>query len=184
MTDSELFPFMDAFRGLQRVFPKRLDEHDLQQMGSAYFKALRKFPLGRVQAGADAWVQRGKFFPKPAEWIDAIPQAKPASADIPSMTEAQAEDYRRAERLRYEDAPCGCQACRAAEVHEKPLRFVPTLDANDNTTRMREGERIVTAGHWAHGVELARWYHARADFCDAFLKIYGMRKDKLAEAMG
>lgn len=175
MTDSEMFPFMDVFRNLQRVFPKRLDQHDQQQMGASYFKALQKFPLGRVAAGADAWVSRGKFFPKPAEWIDAMPRLHLPAADVAVMSDQDAREYARAEQMRYEDTPCRCHECVFAHVSDKPLRFVPEVSADGSDLKVRDPlrDRIVTAGHWAHGPELARWYHARADFYNRFLEIFG-----------
>lgn len=175
MTDAEVFQFSDVMRGLQRVFPKRLDEHEQQQLQREYFKALRPFPLGRVAAGAEAWVQRGKFFPKPAEWIDAMPSLRQSVSDVAVMSESDASEYHRAEQMRYEDTPCRCHECTIAGVTDKPLRFVPEVSADGSDLKMRDPirDRIVTAGHWAHGVELARWYHARADFYNRFLEIFG-----------
>lgn len=179
MTQSEEFQFAEVVRGLERVFPKkRFEEHERTERLKVYAKAFRRFSLAQVSAGADAWLARGKFFPKPAEWIDAMPKQR-ASVEIPAMTTPEAEDYRRAERLRYEDAPCVCIACKQADVTEKALRFVPTYDADGQERRMRDGDRIVTAGHWAHGRELAGWYRAKADFYDAMLKRFGM--DLLSE---
>lgn len=174
MTDGELFAFCDVVRGLERVFPRRVDEHERGQRDRAYFGALKRFPLGSVQAGADAWMQRGKFFPKPAEWIDAIPRAKAASVEIPAMTEAESQDYRRAEAMRYEDKPCRCHECQSVKI-DKPIRFVPTLDRNGDELRRREGDRTVTAGHWAHGAELARWYKSRADFYEQYVRFVGSK---------
>jgi hypothetical protein len=164
MLDGELFAFMDTFRDLQRVFPKRLDEHEQARIGGDYFKALRRFPLRQVQDGAEVWIQRGKYFPKPAEWIDAIPRPGAVVRDVPTLSEADARDYQHAERLGYEGPTCRCGECIAAGVTEKPLRFVPEISADGRDRLVRIGERTVTAGHWAHGQELARWYQARADF--------------------
>lgn len=165
MTDVDLFAFMDAFRGLQRVFPKRLDDLQTTQLGQSYFKALRRFPLSQVQAGADAWIQRGKFFPKPAEWMDAIPRARTTQPAIPELSALEASDYLAAERRRYDGEPCGCPACRSAGVDHRPTRFVPEFDAITGLDlRARIGERVVVRGHWAHGDELARWYAAKEKF--------------------
>lgn len=168
MTDAELFQFADVFKGLERVFPKRLEEHERQRMSGDYFKILRKFPLPQVQAGAEAWMQRGKYFPKPAEWIDAMPRRVQPRVELETLSSTEADAYRRAERLRYEDAPCGCRACREAGVHEKPIRFVPEFHPDGSERRVREGEREVTAGHWAHGAELFAYYQAKADFYEAY----------------
>lgn len=171
MTDAELFAFTDVCKDLMRVFPKRLEEFEKAQLHRDYFKALRRFSVSQVQAGAEAWMQRGKYFPKPAEWIDSIPkQAPTALVDVPAMSPMEAREYQRAERLRYEDQPCGCRDCVAAQVSEKPVRFVPEFTADDRERKVRDGERIVTAGHWAHGTELARYYKAKADFYEAYYK--------------
>lgn len=175
MTDAEVFQFSDVMRGLQRVFPKRLDEHEQQQLQREYFKALRPFPLGRVAAGAEAWVQRGKFFPKPAEWIDAMPSQRQAVSDVAVMSESDARDYHRAEQMRYEDTPCRCHECAFAHVSDKPLRFVPDVSADGSDLKVHDPirDRIVTAGHWVHGHELARWYQARADLYNRYFEIFG-----------
>lgn len=168
MTEAEVFQFSDVVSGLRRVFPKRMEASELREMDASYFKALRRFSLHQVQVGAEIWVQRGKYFPKPAEWIEAIPRREP-TPDIPTMSDDQAHAYRRAEALRYEDQPCYCEACRRADITDKPLRFVPEFDARDRAVQMRLDDRVVTAGHWAHGAELARWYQAKGSFYDAYL---------------
>lgn len=175
MMDSELTPFIAVCNDLMRVFPKRMDDHDKNQLHRDYFKALRRFSFGQVEHGAEAWMQRGKFFPKPAEWIDAIPQRKEQAIEYPAMSEQDARDYRHAELLRYEDAPCHCRECVGADVTEKPLRFVPDVSADGGERKVRDGDRVVVAGHWAHGNELRRWYVARANFYEAFVKRFGGR---------
>lgn len=188
MNEAEMFTFMDVVRGLLRVFPKRLDDIEQQRMSTDYFKALRKFTLPQVQAGADAWVLRGKFFPKPAEWIDAIPRRTTVAVDIPALSDAECADYHRAEKLRYDDAPCRCLRCREAGMTEKALRFVPEANQDGTNRQARDGERIVTAGHWAHGHELARWYEAKAAFYNAYYAalankgMTGQRMPALTEA--
>lgn len=176
MTDGELFRFVDVWNDLARVFPKRLDDHEKQQMQRDYFRAMRRFPLSQIEAGAEVWIQRGKYFPKPAEWMDAIPkQSAVVTLDVPAMSEGESRAYQRAEAMRYEDQPCGCPKCREAEVTDKPLRFVPEFTPDDRERKVRDGERVVTAGHWAHGYELARWYEARANFYEAFVARFGGR---------
>ena len=167
MSDAEVFQFNDVFKGLSRVFPKRLQEHELQQMSGEYFRAMKHFTLTQVKAGADAWRQRGKFFPKPVEWMESIPRGREA-VKLPMLSDEEARDYRRAESLRYEDRPCSCAACRAASVSDRPLRFVPTVNGDGTERQARIGDRTVIAGHWAHGQELARWYQAKADFYNAY----------------
>lgn len=167
MSDAEIFQFMSTFKSLTRVFPLRGDGHSIDDMGASYFKALRRFELPQIQAGADRCVQQLKRFPRPAEWIDMIPRRESAP-DLLAMTNEQAHEYRRAEALRYEDKPCGCRACKDAEMTEKPLRFVPEISSDGSDRKVRLDDRIVVAGHWAHGQELARWYDAKASFYNAF----------------
>ena len=172
MNDGELFAFVDVFRGVQRVFGKRVQDHEEGQMHRDYFKALRRFTIDQVKAGAEAWTQRGKYFPKPAEWIDAIPRREAPTVNVPALSEQDARDYARAEQLRYEGSPCTCRECVQAGMAERATRFVPEF-VDDHARLVRFGERIVTAGHWAHGFELARWYQARADFYNKFLERFG-----------
>lgn len=172
MTDSELFQFMDSFRGLVRVFPLRGDEHELGQVGASYFRAMRRYPLPQVQAGAEAWIQKGERFPKPAQWIESIPK-RPVIAELRALSSDETREYLRAETLRYDDAPCRCSSCQRADVSDKPLRFVPDFDRNDVPVHALIGERIVTTGHWAHGEELARWYAAKNAFWLRMFELFG-----------
>lgn len=167
MTDAEMFQFLDTFRSLRRVFPLRGDAHDDQDRGASYFKALRKWPLRDLQAGADRWLQIGKHFPKPAEWIDAIPKQR-VVAEVVTLEPFQAAEWLAAERRVWEDSPCGCSHCRAAMVDQKPLRFVPEFNADGTDRRVLLGDRVVTAGHWAHGTELAAYYRAKEEFYARF----------------
>lgn len=172
MIETEMFAFADVFRAVQRVFPLRGEDHEIKQVMGAYFKALRRYPLSAVQAGADEVLVRSKHFPKPAEWIDAIPSRRGPSVEIETMSEADALDYRRAESLKYDGPPCSCRSCVEAGVSERPLRFVPEQnpDGSDRKVRDVRGDRVVTAGHWAHGQELARWYEARANFWNEMIQ--------------
>jgi hypothetical protein len=163
-----MFTFSEVVSDLRQVFPKRMEDHERRSMDAAYFQALRRFTIPQIRRGAEAWIQRGKYFPKPAEWIDAIPrQSEAAQADIPALSESQAHEYLKAEKARYEGPVCSCLECRRAGI-EKPIRFVPEFNENDTDRKVKCGERIVTAGHWAHGAELARWYQAKADFYEAY----------------
>lgn len=165
MNDTEVFAFMDTFRSLTRVFPLRGDEDAIRDVGASYFKALRRVPLREIQAGAEVVIQRHKHFPKPAEWLDAIPKRQTA-VEVPTMTPTEAQTYARAEQLHYEDEPCRCASCVAAQVSWKPLRFVPEVNADGTDRKVRDPfkDRIVTAGHWAHGQELVGYWNARGAF--------------------
>lgn len=175
MTEAELFPFLAVFRSVLQVFPKRLDEHELSQMGGSYFKAMRRFQLSQVTAGADVWTQRGKFFPKPAEWIDSIPKATAHRPDVVELTSAEILEYEDAERQHYEGEPCRCLDCRAAGVDHRFLRFVPDFDADGHDVKGKIGDRIVVRGHWIHGSELASFYMNREAFWSLFNEHIGKR---------
>jgi hypothetical protein len=174
VTDAELFAFGSIFQSVQLVFPLRGEESEIRDVRSSYFKALRRYDLRAVQAGADRWIQQGKRFPRPAEWIESIPQRPPAS-EIPELSSDETREYLRAEALRYEDHPCQCEACRRAGVTDKPLRFVPEFTADDRDKKARIGARVVVTGHWAHGEELARWYAAKEKFWREFRALAGAK---------
>jgi len=174
MTDGELFTFIDVFKGVHRVFGKRMTEGEEAQTHRDYFRALRRFSLEQVKAGAEVWLQRGKYFPKPAEWIDSIP--KPSAHAVSSLAQAtqqQAQDARRAEQMRYEGQPCRCAECVESGVAERRTRFVPLEDANGDVMQALDGERVMTLGKWIHGYELARWYQAQADFYHKYRAKFG-----------
>lgn len=175
MTDAELFQFLDVFKGVARVFPQRGDEHELKQKSAAYFKAMRRFQLSQVAAGADAWVQRGKYFPKPAEWIDSIPRPSATRAEVGELTSGEILEYEEAERRHYEGEPCKCPECRFAGVDHRFLRFVPEVDANGRDVKGKIGDRMVVRGHWAHGTELAGYYRAKEAFWALFQDVVRCR---------
>lgn len=158
---------MDVFKDLVRVFPFRGTEKDQQHAGSAYFKALKRFPLDLVAAGAEKYIATNKHFPKPVEWQAYIPARRQTVADeVVEMTADEAREWHRADVLRYEDAPCICRVCTAAGIHTRPIRYVPERTADDVERKVLDPttNKVVTAGHWAHGEELVRWYRAKEHF--------------------
>ena len=163
MQDADLFAFMAIFRELLSVFPKRIDEAEIGTLSKAYFATLRRFTVQQIQAGADAWMQRGKFFPKPAEWRESIPRDAGRSAALVELSGVEAAEYLDAERKGYEGEPCACRQCRAAGVEHRYLRYVPESEDGIDAKGLI-GTRTVTRGHWAHGEELARWYVAKEAF--------------------
>lgn len=185
MTSDDLPGFHEAFRSLQRVFPLRGEQADLDRMVADYFRLLRRFAVQDVKAGADAWLLHGTKFPKPAEWIGAIPR-RPGAAELRQMTRQEAFDHRRADRIGYQDEPCACADCVAAGVSEKALRFVPEFDDDDRTILAFNpfSQKPEPVGHWAHGRELARWYEAKADFYNAFIARFGTEPSKLLTQVG
>lgn len=183
MIESDAFAFLAEFHDLRRVFPLRGDPHELQQVGLAYFKAMRRFPLSAVSSGKDAWLAHGTKFPKPAEWIESIPR-RSAVSTVPVFSDEERLAYVRAETLCYEDEPCKCAECRAAGVDHRYLRFVPDFDDDDRDVKARLGDRLVTRGHWAHGQELGRWYRAHDAFHESCEASLGTRFEKQAAAEG
>ena len=169
MTQADYGAFMDEFRRLQITLDpyKRLPQETTAR-AEAYFHVLKKYQLHEVIAKADRWLATEDKFPKPAQWAGVIANRRTVAADVPQMSADDVREYRRAEALHYEDAPCGCPECKTSAVSEKCRRFVPEFNADGTDRKVKDGDRIVTAGHWAHGVELARWYHAKADFYDKF----------------
>jgi hypothetical protein len=162
--DADLFPFLAIFRDLLAVFPKRLDENEINVMAKSYFTALRRFSVPEIQAGADAWMQRGKFFPKPAEWRESIPRASRDAIVLSPINESEAAEYLAAERKGWEGEPCDCRMCQSAGVTHRFLRYVPEVDGYGLNAKGLIGTRTIVRGHWAHGEELARWYEAHDAF--------------------
>lgn len=168
MTDAEIFPFMSTMRDIVRVFPIRGGDEDLQQLGASYFKVLRRYPLAMVQDGAQRVIERNKHFPKPTEWLDAIPRATASTDALESLTAFEADEWAAAERGRWEQPACKCAECRDAGMTTRAMRFVPNVTANGGDQRGMFGQRMVARGHWIHGHDLARWYAAKEQFWGLF----------------
>lgn len=165
MTQGDLSQFADIFSGLERMLVSRkLEPGEHDRMLSDYFKALRHFPIDAIRGGAEVVAQRAKHFPKPVEWIDAMPRAD-RSLNVPMMTSGESREYRAANASGWEADPCGCQACRSASVNHLPLRYVPDVNSDGSQCLVKdEAGRVVNVGHWAHGHELRRYYDAKAEF--------------------
>ncbi|HLX21656.1 MAG TPA: hypothetical protein VKR23_16035 [Gaiellaceae bacterium] len=162
MVDQDFDAFAVEAARVATIFRFRASPIELKQITQAYFKAFKGRPLPVVVAGAEAWIEKGGRFPKPAEWIAAMPRA--GVLDRPLMGKAEAAEWTRAERLRWEDLPCACVACLAAGI-DRPLRFVPEVDEDGRDRHVVDPSgRLVTSGHWAHGVELLVWYAAKDAF--------------------
>lgn len=168
MQDADLFAFMAIFRELLKVFPKRGTEDDAETLARSYFRALQRFTVDEIKAGADVWTLRGKFFPKPAEWREAIPRPSVAQREaLVPLAPTEAAEYLDAERRRWEGDTCSCRRCVGAGVSHRFLRYVPEVDVDERDLRGLIGERVVVRGRWLHGDELRRWYEAR----DAFMAL-------------
>jgi hypothetical protein len=159
--------FDTAFARLAQTFRLRLKPVEREELATIYFKLLQGWSLEEVLAAAKACLTSSRTFPKPADWLAALPPKATLTADLRWMGAEEAAEYLRAEALHYEDAACECLLCRAANVTDKPLRFVP--DFNSDLDREERAfhpgkNQVVTVGHWAHGESLARWYAAREAF--------------------
>ncbi len=166
MIDSDIGPFDRAFRRVLGAFAKRFKTAEqVNDLSTAYFQALRPWPLDAVLTAGTACIAKYKSFPKAADWIAELPangQAHQAPADLRHMTVREMDEHERAAAKRHEDDPCGCPQCFEAYIHERPIRFVPTLISllGDDYERAYNSRRnqVEVVGHWAHGAELARWY--------------------------
>jgi len=146
-----------------------------------YFKILDQASLEDVLTAAKVCLSNSKTFPKPVDWLNALPVAisQTAAGDCRVMPATELADYVRAEALHYEDLPCSCLTCQAAACTDRPLRFVPDFRADGTTEHAIDTvrNRRLVVGHWAHGEELVAWYTAR----DAFYAVLprtspGMRR--------
>jgi len=173
MTEADYPVFMGEFDRLHAALAGyRSKPDEARAKADAYFHAMKHLSLSDVTAKADAWLQRESKMPKPVEWASVRISR---GVEMPTFTPREEREYLRAEALHYEDAPCGCPLCFQAGVSDKPIRFVPDFTPDDRDDRVRIGERIVTRGHWSHGVELARYYKARADFWNRYYEMLGKR---------
>ncbi len=168
MQDADLFAFMAIFRQLLGVFPKRMAEDEIGDLSRAYFATLRRYSIAELQAGADTWMQRGKFFPKPAEWRESIPRVVAQAVALAPLPPSEAAEYLDAERRHFDGDPCGCRRCIGAGVDHRLTRYVPESDDDGRDLRGLIGERSVVRGRWLHGDELRRWYEARDAFNATF----------------
>lgn len=166
MIDSELGPFLDTFRELRGVLVhRRMEDAEESKQETAYFHALRRYPFRDVRLAADNLLRSTAKFPSPSEWIAALPKARP---DVRQLRESEGTEYQRAAEIGWQDEPCDCVACHAANVTHRPLRFVPTVDASGEIDQAIDAAgHLVTPGHWAHGWELSRWYAAHARYLAA-----------------
>jgi hypothetical protein len=174
MTQADFDSFGLEFRRLSAALEKyKQSPAEITQKIDAYFHVLKGLPLSDVIAKADTWLSTQVKMPKPAEWAAVVVRKV---VDLPVLLEREAREWRKAEQQRWEDAPCGCQSCVEAGVSEKPLRFVP----EERQAIEPLSKRVVTAGKWAHGWDLFRWYQARADFYNRCLEL-GLRGERVLQ---
>jgi hypothetical protein len=164
MTAADVVAFTAAFNGLRVLFPLRADRAEVEQLQRLYFRALARFSIERVEAGAETWTASGTRFPKPAEWVRAIPSEDRALSRLHVLDEPEATEHRRAAARYYEGEPCACFDCQQAGVTHRLLRYVPMQDEHGCEMRGLLDGRPVVRGYWAHGADLAAFYEARDAF--------------------
>ena len=140
---------------------------------SEYFDVLRSYPIEAVQSSYETLRRKMKKWPVPADWLEALPPFG-STARLPSLTQDELAMNAEAERLGYEaEAVCGCLVCREAHCAQPP-RYAPRLDRDGQIIKRRHPGRTgreVLLGRWIHGVELRRWYSARAEFYALYTKL-------------
>ena len=167
MTTDERPVFAQSMAKLVRAFRLRIKADDLEELTGTYFRILESASLSDVLAAAKSCLETRRTFPKAADWLAALPGGgNTAAVDCRLIGVDELEDYHRAERLHYEDAPCACLLCQAAGTTGIALRFVPDFTHEGRTEQAfdRVRNRVVVVGHWAHGEELWRWHAARTAF--------------------
>lgn len=168
MTAEDRETFDAAFKRLALSFRLRLRPTEAEELAQTYFRALEEHPLDRVLQAAKAMLGSHRSMPKIADWLAQLRPGAHGSR-VPSgvrvMVESEVAELARAERLGYQDEPCGCWECRRAGVDHRPIRFVPTLIGDEEERALHpRRDRVECLGHWAHGEELVRWYDAKARF--------------------
>jgi hypothetical protein len=170
MFETDFSTFDRAFGRVCGAYRLKVKPTEAEELTRTYFKVLEAWPLDAVLVAGKKAMAKCRTFPKVADWIAELPatRERTAPADVRHMTTDEMDAHERAAAKRYEDDPCACPDCFNAFIHERPIRFVPTLvsllaDDDERAFNTRRNQ-IEVIGHWAHGAELARWYQARDHF--------------------
>jgi hypothetical protein len=170
MFDRDFVTFDRAFGRVCGAYRLKVKPTEAEELTRTYFKVLDAWPLDDVLAAGKKCMAKCKRFPAVADWVAELPAtvAHVAPAELRLMSVDEMDAHERAAAMRYQDEACGCPSCFNAFVHERPLRFVPTLVSLVDDTYERafntRRHQVEVLGHWAHGEELARWYAARDHF--------------------
>lgn len=168
MTDDQRPDFDQAFQRVISHYRLKMRAGEATELARTYFRLLEAHPLDLVVTAGVSWMARQRKFPKAVDWLDLIETGKgpSAPADARRMSVSECDQYDAAERLCFEDQPCGCAECCRAGVDDLPTRLVPTLldGEGDERAYNPRRERMQIVGHWCHGAELRRWYDARDAF--------------------
>jgi len=184
MIASEYGTFAIALRRLSSALGRRLSKDESEELPRTFFRLLEPFELPDVLDAGKTLATTAHSFPKPTDWIEVITvqrRQRDSLALLPApdrrqMSQDEAAELTRAKLLHFSAEPCGCPRCLVAQVDDRPLRFVPTVDDDGREDRALNPQTnaVELAGHWAHGDELARWYVAR-DACYALWRQAGPR---------
>jgi hypothetical protein len=178
--------FEVAFERMVTAFRTKLTVKETRDMPRIYFRALQTYPLDVVLLAGKWCVDHRKKLPPIVDWIEVLASRTPSTgpADARHMRVDELNAHERAAGLCYADAPCSCLECQAAGVDHLELRFVPT-EMHDTAYERAYNARtknLELVGHWAHGVELQRWYAARDAF-NALRDAHPVRGMRLLAAM-
>ena len=84
MKVSDKNKFASAFQTMCEIFDKK----NTKIMVAGYFTALEPFPIIKVEAAISQAIKTCRFFPKPVELIDLIPNGKPPRLESRAEIEA------------------------------------------------------------------------------------------------
>ena len=168
MIETDFGSFERAFKRASAATQHRWKAIDDADVVRTYFRLLEGWPLELVMQAFKTCCQTLKHFPKVPELIARLEATRPLEAPRwRQMTHTESTEQARAAAIGFQDEPCRCLDCQAADVTDRPVRFVPTLDGElEERAFNPQRARVELVGHWAHGEELRRWYAAR-DACFA-----------------
>ncbi len=162
MFETDRGTFDRAFERVSRAYRLKVKPTEGVEICQTYFRALEPWPLDDVLFAIKTCIATCRRFPLVADIVEHLsPRPRSTAArDLRHMTVLELDMHADAAAKRYQDDPCSCDACLAAGVSDRPLRFVPVPFADDTVEQAFNGRRNEpeVVGHWAHGAELARWY--------------------------
>lgn len=184
MDADHLQRFSEWFDILAVTHSKSFPSEEIRRRAKAeYFDVLRSYPISAVQSAYETLRRKMKKWPVPADWLESLPPHG-STARLPLLTPEEQAQNDEAERLGYEaEAVCQCALCVAANCAQPP-RYVPLVDRDGVVIERRDERRQgrpILLGRWLHGIELRRWYAARAEFYTLKAKLEAA--DKLAKSM-
>src|SRR5438477_5589125 len=96
----------------------RVSKDEEPELIRSYFRVLDRANLEDVLYAGKQCLERCRQFPKPAEWLAALPTRSPRSAvgDVHVMSDTDITEQAYAESIRHEQPPCPCVACVTAGV--------------------------------------------------------------------